>query len=732
MGLSVLLFILGVTSAAAQAKQDSVPRQLVAAHAALDSGRVEEAITLAERYTSSHDRDPRGFLLLGDAYAARMPAGRFRALEAYRRAKQLAPRDPEPPYRLAQMGLRLGGDDGERIAREGLERVMELDPLYKDAWDDWLTLYHSAGGRRQMIKRLTSRQDDLVVRGRMALLMIEEEAYGEADHLLDALLAIDSTNVTWLAWRAQSAFEARDTLAGLVYYRRALDSASNDSTDALWRQVVGIATPGEIRAWQTGVPLERKGPWLESFWARRNPNLFAGINHRIAEHFARLRYARAHYPLLHPLVSYHRSALARTLSLEPSQGEREFNLRCEVFQALPPYTGGRLPLPGVSSVRDGARVEPDPLALLTTEEKEALPGPTRRALVLQGFNVSPTVFAPMGLDLRDVDSIAARIGYNLATGLDDRGVMYLRFGPPDKVTVGGDSQLDPQCSTFDLERWHYAAWGEVRFARPSALSHGLRTTPEMVFRPMNERQLEGLKLGVTRNASSEPAPLDFGIWTAQFRSERSISMTDVVVVTTRGEVAAALVGATGGAAEIRESATGHVTLTASPGRYALLAHARDADTVGRQELGITLRSFQAAPAVSDLLLANSWPAETTGRSGMLAHLGRDLTFGEGDAVRVYAELYGLHPDAGAIRYHVTYRILRSDDLLRDIARDTWPQAVSLEFDRVVSPSADGPVVETLDLSPQQVRRGSYLLRVEAWDEIGRVQVGRATAAFRIR
>src|SRR5438445_39152 len=127
MGLSVLLFILGVTSAAAQAKQDSVPRQLVAAHAALDSGRVEEAITLAERYTSSHDRDPRGFLLLGDAYAARMPAGRFRALEAYRRAKQLAPRDPEPPYRLAQMGLRLGGDAGERIAREGLERVRHRD-----------------------------------------------------------------------------------------------------------------------------------------------------------------------------------------------------------------------------------------------------------------------------------------------------------------------------------------------------------------------------------------------------------------------------------------------------------------------------------------------------------------------------------------------------------------------------------------------------------------------------
>ena len=538
--------------------------------------------------------------------------------------------------------------------------------------------------------------------------------------------------MAWLALRAQSALEAGDTVTGLVYYRRALAAASNDSTDALWRQIVGIATPGEVRAWQAGLPRDQKGPWLESFWARRNPDLFAGVNHRIAEHFARLRYARAHYPLLHPLVSYHRSALARTLNLEPSQGEREFNLRCEVFQALPPYTGGNLPLPGVSNVRDGARVEPDPLALLTTEEKEALPGPTRRAFVLQGFNVSPTVFVPMGLDLRDVDSVAARIGYNLATGLDDRGIMYLRFGPPDKVTLGGDNKLDPQCSTLDVERWRYAQWGEVRFARPSALSHGLRTTPEMVFRPMNERQLAGLKLGLTRNASSEPAPLQFGVWTAQFRSQRSESLTDVVVVTTRGEAAAALVGAIGGASEIRESTTGYVTMTGSPGRYALLAHARDLDTLGRQELAITLRSFEAAPAISDLLLARAWPAETTDRSSMLAHLGRDLTFADGETVRVYAELYGLRPDASAVRYHVTYRILRSDDLQRDIARDEWPEAVSLEFDRVVSLPKDRPVVETLDMSPQQVRRGSYLLRVQVWDHVGRAQIGRATAAFRIR
>src|SRR3989442_278827 len=183
-------------------QQDTVPTELRAAAAELELGRVDEAIKLAERYTLRHGRDPRGFMILGDAHAAHMPTGRFRALESYRQAKQLLPHDPEPPYRIAHMGLWLGGDDGERIDPEGFDRVMR--------------------------------------------------------------------------------------------------SALRDSSDVLWRQVVGIATPNEIGAWWAGVPPEAKGAWLESFWARRNPNLFASTNHRIVEHFSRLRYARKRYPLLHP------------------------------------------------------------------------------------------------------------------------------------------------------------------------------------------------------------------------------------------------------------------------------------------------------------------------------------------------------------------------------------------------------------------------------------------------
>jgi len=357
-----------------------------------------------------------------------------------------------------------------------------------------------------------------------------------------------------------------------------------------------------------------------------------------------------------------------------------------------------------------------------------MPKYTRRALEAMGGVLSPTLFVPLGMDLREADTVAARVGYNLATGLDDRGIMYLRFGPPDASRLGGDNTVDPQCNTDELERWRYAEWGEVRFVKPSAFSKGLRTTPEMVFRPMNQDQFASMKLGLTRDAASEPAPLAFGVWTAQFRNRQAAATTDLVIVATSGKLAAALVGDVGGERASSKSDAGSVTLTAAPGRYA-----DEGDTLGRQELGITLRSFQAGPAISDPLLAKAWHGDTlVERSAMLGHLQRGLTFGAGDTVRVYVEVYGLRVSAERVSYHVTYRMLRSDDLQRDIAREEWPGAGGLEFDRVSSGSEGQPVAEMLDLSPQQIPRGSYLLRVQVRDNTAAAQIGRATVAFRVR
>jgi len=738
----------GLAVATVQAPQDTLPPPLAAAIQFLTSDSIEQAIRFAERYTQKAPRDPRGFLVLGDAYARRMPAGRFRALEAYRTAQRLNPRDPDPPYRMSQMGLWLGGDDGERIARDELERVLDLDPFYKDAWALWLTLYRNGGGRAKMVARLSPYRSDARVQARLAQLLVENEAYDVADRLLDSAIGIDAGHAGWLALRAQSALEVGDTANGLAFYRRALGNAARDSTDVLWGQVIGIATPAELRAWTT-VPAKDRGVWLESFWARRNPDLFVGVNARIAEHFARLRYARKHFPLLHPLVSYHRSALARTLNLEASEGERAFHLRCEVYKDLMPSSGLHVQLPGVSSRREASRASMGALSHLTPEEREGARSATEAAIksgtpiprvianaireeggVALAF--TPTTFAALGFDVRNVDSIAGRVGYKLATGLDDRGLMYLRFGAPQKFVLGGDNTVDPQCASSELERWRYAEWGEIRFARPSAFSRGLRTTPEMVFRPMNADQFETMKLGLTRDAPSDPAPLEFGVWTAHFRDPTDQRLADVVVVTTRGKVAASLVPDRGGVEAVRRATEGHVTLVVPPGRYGLLVHARDADTLGRQALALWVRGFGLAPGLSDLLVAAPWPTGAVlDRTAMLEHVRRDLTFRPGESVRVYAELYGVRRNGDRVSYHARYRLLKTTDPTGDIRKEDWPGGVTFEFDRE-RPVAESGEIETLDIDPRFLPPGTYLLRLEVRDNTDATFLGRSTVALVVR
>lgn len=718
------------------AQEDSVPPELRTAAESLLAGKTERAIDLAQHYTWNHPNDPRGFLTLGDAYAARMPDGRFRAIENYLRARNLSPRNPEPAYRIAQMGLRLGGDDGERIMRENIERVLALDPDYSAAWDEWLLAYRNTGGRAKMISRLEPFSARPTVRIRIAQLLIESEEYGKAATLLDALLAVDSGNVAALALRAQAAFESADTVSGFHFYARALAGAEADSTGELWQQVIGIATPAEVLSWRKGVAFDRRVAWFEAFWARRNPDLFEGLNHRVAEHFARLRYARTHYPLLHPLVLYQRSDVARALNLEPSTGEREFHLRCELYQAQAPSDGTMFSVPaaGAASPSELARVSGGTYSQLSREELSNL----RTSLAVRHleprdpFAMVENYFIPLNLDLRSVDTVAARIGYNLATGLDDRGIMYLRFGRPEQMQYGGDNALDPRCNSTEVERWRYPELGEIRFAKPNAFSEGERNVSEMVFRPMNESQFTVMGQGLTRDASSTSAPLGFGVWLAQFRNASDPRRTDLVIVSTKGELATQLVGESGGESAISQSEGGRSTLVESPGTYVGLAHARVADTLGRMEFRATLRSFDSLPRMSDLLLASAWETKTTNRADMIVHVQRDLTFPGDAVVRSYAELYNLPTQSGIARYHVKYQVLKSGEPLRDIARADWPEATVIEFDREVGVEAGQVIVEAVDVNQRQLEPGRYLLRLTVQDLARHSTVGRAAIAFLVR
>lgn len=115
---------------------------------------------------------------------------------------------------------------------------------------------------------------------------------------------------------------------------------------------------------------------------------------------------------------------------------------------------------------------------------------------------------------------------------------------------------------------------------------------------------------------------------------------------------------------------------------------------------------------------------------MLAHVDRDLTFPAGATWRAYAEAYGLVGDT-TYNYHATYRLLRSRNVDADLSREDWPQAITIEFDRSGRRKPGEAVGETINLSPQILPPGRYLLRLEVRDNGTGQLVGRSTTVFEV-
>lgn len=725
--LAALVVALAPVLAVAPLLAQAAPaaRAPLAADSALSRGDREGAIRLATTYTGRNPNDARGWLALGRARLA--PSAEFvsgqplQALWAFRRASGIDPHSSEAWAWMGRAGMTLGGADGESAARQAWERVLALDPASPEAWSEWLKISRGRSEREQVRRVLAQFLDVRAARTRIARLLIEDERYDSANVLLDGLLRDDPVDGSVLALRAQSAFEAGDTAAGSRFYARALASADRDPEEILWAQAIGIATPAEIRAWE-GVPAASRAAFLAGFWARRNPDLFRGENARLAEHFARLRHARKRYPLMHALTAYHRNPASRASELRPSPAEEAFYLMCEAQEwpgaPMRAADRARLPFPETgfwlspAAWRDlrGVRI-PGDLGL----------GPGETLLL-----------SPFSRDLRDIDTTAVRAGYNLRTGLDDRGLTYLRLGPPAHRAIGAPNVEDAFCRIPDLERWDYPGIGQVRFFRPSAVSlgpaAGMRQTSDMVIRAQNDAQFGGMVAGLTRDTTSVLAPLPFGVWIAQFRSVVDPSQVDLAVFATEGRVAGQLVGAAGVPGETVVGETGLAVLTAPPGPYSLLVHANAADSLGRRTLGVRLRSFDGM-TMSDLVVAPTWGDTIVSRAAMLERAPRDLAFAHRAEIRVFAELYGLPraPD-GRVRYRASYQVYHTGDVRRDARRDSLPGGIVLSFERARR-ARGSTVVEWLDIVPN-VPPGLCIVRLTV-TRLDGVVVGRAQAAFEL-
>jgi tetratricopeptide (TPR) repeat protein len=675
---------------------------------------------LAERYLDAAPQDAGGWLILGRAWLGGDSASRTERLNALRHCRRAAQLDSlllDAWDCVATAALHTGE---ESAARDALEELLWFEPRYPRAWERWLLLYRNDRNRAGVRTILRRHAADPVVRSWIARMFIEEERYDSSSAVLNELVALEPWNGAWLALRAQSAFEAGDTAAGHRFYERALEHAEVGG-DLLWGQVVGIATPDEVRAWPH-VPVPERGDFLRRFWARRNPDLFAARNARIPEHFRRLRIARRQYALLEPLAERNRTAAGRGFDASPSNAEQMFYQRCEA-RPMP-----SAPVRIRDQARDGSAelggMRWNPLYRASDHQNIQPPG-----VLYLDPEVTRLLSMPYAADFRDVDTAVAPVGYNLLTGLDDRGLALLRFGEPRRRIVGSDNVEDPFCRIRDLERWTYDGVGEIRFFRPSAVSVGVqgstRRSGDVVFRPMVTEQLRATVTTLTRDATSEPAPLEFGFWVVQFAARSGATV--LVVVTTRGAAAAALVGPMSDTVH-SVGADGVVRVQAPGGLHTLLVHAREGDSLGRRTVALHLRRFEGL-AASDLLLARAWSDRPPTRDLMLARLGRTLTFPPGTVLRSYAELYGVPPRGGRVRYRALYRLRRTDDPAADARRDSLPGALALAFDRDAAGESE-PVREWLDITPEQLPPGSYLLRLDTWTPDGR-RIGRSQIAFTV-
>lgn len=629
------------------------------AESLLAEGRLPEARRLLEQADRRFPDDPDILLLLGRVHLEWPVVGRFKAWQLFDRVAELRPDDPEPRYQQMQVGLRLGGADGERLARDAIFRVLAIVPEYRDVWEVWESLYRGPGHRRRAVDALAEHREPIAVY-RLAALWIEMEAYAQADSALAALTARNSEDPGPWALRAQAAFERGDTVAGLTHYDRAIEAAARDTAQILWRQIAPIASPREEADYAVTTPPGRP-VFFRAFWARREPDLTTPVNERLVEHFARLRRARRDFPLLHPTSRFHHSPAWRTL-----QGA----VAGAVLEQSRDFFSGSEVIPGRSVFED---------------ELQAL---------------------GLGVDVRDLPEPEPITRYR-RLGFDGRGLIYVRFGPPTHRYVsprGGD-----------VEGWRYQVDRRrvtVIFARATAAAlfrGGPLMGGDFVVYPTSLRELHNAALMLERDESSIRPTRRLAAWVAFFRAEDAAAaaagLQDVLFGVEADTAAVAAWDP-----HDREVARTHgatpLTLALRHGRYRFGADARTDRALGRLRGSMDVPAL--APgwlAVSSLLAAVS-PEPMPDRATMARHMPADLVIHRnGHPLTLYAEVYDLPDDDGVARYEAVYTFEPVDG----------GASVTFAFPRTVPASA--VVTERLLVEPGQVPPGAYRVTLRVRDRV---------------
>jgi len=634
----------------------------------LAARRLPEARRVAEHWITQRPDDPHAHLALGRVWQAWPTVGRYQALAEFRTAERLAPDDTAPLWGQVEVGYRLGSDEGEAIARAALVRLLELRPGDRAAWGRFLDLYHDDAVWRRADRALALHPDDPAAALRRGVIAAALEEPERADSLAARVLARRGPDVSAWLLRAAASFQIGRDSTGYAWYDSALAHADIDSSGALWDNVRLIATPDEAARFAAVGPGDARRFFLW-FWGKRDPNLVTPWNERIAEHFRRLAYARRHFHLLHPLSLYHRSATARGLAAAGLRSlQRQF---VAIEPQLVPLASERLAL--------AAGLGPDP--------RDAADQPGERSI------------------------------YGL-TGLDARGLVWLRHGAPDtRLTKARDPLRSPDLpgvSALDAEAWGYET-ASVAFTRATA-SAGLQLGGDYIFTPTTARQAADTRRLLETDRTRLGAPLSPRVWVGFFRG-RTPGRTEVYYRSAPDTAGVALWDERGVAAALA-AGPGLLRVSVPPGRYDFGLDVDSAGVLGRIRGAVTVPHFMRArgPMLSSLILGAT---DSSGdREAVLAAGPADLVYGAGESLAAYAEIYGLAADErGVARYVARYSFVPVRSWFARLLGTGHP--VVFEFTRE-TPATD-VALERLVLDPRRMSPGRYRVTLGVTDVVRNVK-----------
>ena len=630
------------------------------AESLLAAGEVRAALDTADRLVAQHPTDPNALLLLGRIHFVRPVIGRYPALGAFRAAARLAPDRPEPLYWQMRVGNYLGSDEGDRIAREALLRLFAVTPDYADAWSRFQELYRGPVIWRRAERAFARHPHDPVALARRAKLLIALDEPLRADSLMALVMALRPATAAGFLLRAEASFLAHQDSAGYAWHDSAVAWADADSSGALWDEAWLIASPDEVARHASLGSGERRR-FFEWFWSRRDPNLVTVQNERLGEHYRRWAEVRRNYRLLHPLRMLYRSASARALAAADARAA---------------------------------------LADLALRTPEVIPGGISDPTAAAG-RVAP-------LDLRALQDSALPIAHR--AGLDARGLVFLRHGPPDQqaacVPDLSRPLVVPDCvSALDAEGWLY-------WTPDGPLTVSFSWGGEF-FAPVSLGQVRSVRTLLGTDRTALPAPLVARGWSAFFKSG-DLGRTDAYFRAAPDTAAIVLWDAQGDEA-VRAQGAGLLALTLPPGRYDYGFDVDSAGVVGRLRGAFTVPAFSAVDlGLSSLVLA---PADTLlPREASLAAMPADLVFDAGAALALYAEVYGLTPPPpgdpfGRLRYQVRYTFAPVRSIVGRLLRGVDP--VVFEFAREVAPGER--VAEQVILEAGRVPPGRYRVSLAVTD-----------------